>query len=101
MRGGLSPATHPGHHPGACCDVSFEPRSERVWPGLVITPETIVQGVKLLRSATPSHIAYPKRCPQMHVLKIRELLNSRAQTRNRGDAGVEPVPSYLIHLSFQ
>src|SRR5215471_17699088 len=31
--------------------VSFEQLSERVWPGLVITPETIVQRVKLLRSA--------------------------------------------------
>jgi TolB-like protein/DNA-binding winged helix-turn-helix (wHTH) protein len=31
--------------------VSFDQLSERVWPGLVITPETIVQRVKLLRSA--------------------------------------------------
>jgi TolB-like protein/DNA-binding winged helix-turn-helix (wHTH) protein len=31
--------------------VSFEQLSERVWPGLVITPETIVQRVKLLRGA--------------------------------------------------
>src|SRR5499425_3690945 len=31
--------------------VSFEQLSERVWPGLVITPETIVQRVKLLRNA--------------------------------------------------
>src|SRR5499427_10253351 len=31
--------------------VSFEQLSERVWPGLVVTPETVVQRVKLLRSA--------------------------------------------------
>src|SRR5215469_13495339 len=31
--------------------VSFEQLSERVWPGLVVTPETIVQRVKLLRGA--------------------------------------------------
>jgi TolB-like protein/DNA-binding winged helix-turn-helix (wHTH) protein/Flp pilus assembly protein TadD len=31
--------------------VSFEQLNERVWPGLVITPETIVQRVKLLRGA--------------------------------------------------
>jgi TolB-like protein/DNA-binding winged helix-turn-helix (wHTH) protein len=31
--------------------LSFEQLSERVWPGLVVTPETIVQRVKLLRSA--------------------------------------------------
>ena len=31
--------------------VSFDQLNERVWPGLVITPETIVQRVKLLRSA--------------------------------------------------
>jgi len=31
--------------------VSFDQLSERVWPGLVVTPETIVQRVKLLRSA--------------------------------------------------
>jgi TolB-like protein/DNA-binding winged helix-turn-helix (wHTH) protein/Tfp pilus assembly protein PilF len=31
--------------------VSFEQLSEQVWPGLVVTPETIVQRVKLLRSA--------------------------------------------------
>ena len=31
--------------------VTFEQLGERVWPGLVITPETIVQRVKLLRSA--------------------------------------------------
>ena len=31
--------------------LSFEQLGERVWPGLVITPETIVQRVKLLRNA--------------------------------------------------
>jgi TolB-like protein/DNA-binding winged helix-turn-helix (wHTH) protein/Tfp pilus assembly protein PilF len=31
--------------------LSFEQLSERVWPGLVVTPETIVQRVKLLRRA--------------------------------------------------
>jgi TolB-like protein/DNA-binding winged helix-turn-helix (wHTH) protein/tetratricopeptide (TPR) repeat protein len=31
--------------------VNFEQLGERVWPGLVITPETIVQRVKLVRSA--------------------------------------------------
>ena len=31
--------------------VSFEQLSERVWPGLEVTPETIVQRVKLLRTA--------------------------------------------------
>src|SRR5215469_7006350 len=31
--------------------VSFEQLGERVWPGLAVTPETIVQRVKLLRSA--------------------------------------------------
>jgi TolB-like protein/DNA-binding winged helix-turn-helix (wHTH) protein len=35
----------------APCVVSFEQLSEQVWPGLVITPETIVQRVKLVRSA--------------------------------------------------
>ena len=31
--------------------LSFEQLSERVWPGLVISPETIIQRVKLLRGA--------------------------------------------------
>jgi TolB-like protein/DNA-binding winged helix-turn-helix (wHTH) protein len=31
--------------------LSFDQLSERVWPGLVISPETIVQRVKLLRAA--------------------------------------------------
>ena len=31
--------------------LSFDQLSERVWPGLVVTPETIVQRVKLLRDA--------------------------------------------------
>jgi TolB-like protein/DNA-binding winged helix-turn-helix (wHTH) protein/Tfp pilus assembly protein PilF len=31
--------------------LSFEQLSERVWPGLVVSPETIVQRVKLLRTA--------------------------------------------------
>src|SRR5215469_17694003 len=31
--------------------VSFDQLNERVWPGLVITPETIVQRVKLVRDA--------------------------------------------------
>jgi TolB-like protein/DNA-binding winged helix-turn-helix (wHTH) protein len=31
--------------------LSFDQLSERVWPGLVVTPETIVQRVKLLRGA--------------------------------------------------
>src|SRR5690242_18766100 len=31
--------------------LSFDELSARVWPGLVVTPETIVQRVKLLRDA--------------------------------------------------
>src|ERR1700751_3302745 len=31
--------------------LSFDQLSERVWPGLAVTPETIVQRVKLLRGA--------------------------------------------------
>jgi TolB-like protein/DNA-binding winged helix-turn-helix (wHTH) protein len=40
--------------------VSFEQLGERVWPGLVITPETIVQRVKLLRGALGDEAHAPR-----------------------------------------
>ena len=40
--------------------VSFEQLGERVWPGLVITPETIVQRVKLLRGALGDEARAPR-----------------------------------------
>ena len=40
--------------------VTFEQLGERVWPGLVVTPETIVQRVKLLRSALGDNAHAPR-----------------------------------------
>jgi TolB-like protein/DNA-binding winged helix-turn-helix (wHTH) protein len=40
--------------------LSFEQLSERVWPGVVVTPETIVQRVKLLRGALGDDPAAPR-----------------------------------------
>ena len=40
--------------------VSFDQLNERVWPGLVVSPETIVQRVKLLRDALGDDAQAPR-----------------------------------------
>ena len=59
--------------------LSFEQLSERVWPGLVVTPETIVQRVKLLRGAlgddphTPRYIEGVRGRGYRMVAEVRPL----------------------------
>lgn len=66
--------------------VSFNQLSERVWPGLVITPETIVQRLKLLRSAlgddphTPRYIEGVRGRGYRMVAEVR-LLTERPDGR--------------------
>jgi TolB-like protein/DNA-binding winged helix-turn-helix (wHTH) protein/Tfp pilus assembly protein PilF len=64
--------------------LSFEQLSERVWPGLVITPETIVQRVKLLRSALGDDPHAPRYIEGVRGRGYRMLARVRALTESEG-----------------
>ena len=64
--------------------VSFEQLSERVWPGLVITPETIVQRVKLLRSALGDDPQAPRYIEGVRGRGYRMVAEVRPQTERQG-----------------
>jgi TolB-like protein/DNA-binding winged helix-turn-helix (wHTH) protein/Tfp pilus assembly protein PilF len=69
--------------------VSFEQLSERVWPNLVITPETIVQRVKLLRSALGDNPHAPRYIEGMRGRGYRMVAEVQPLTERRGTP--EPV----------
>jgi TolB-like protein/DNA-binding winged helix-turn-helix (wHTH) protein/Tfp pilus assembly protein PilF len=64
--------------------VSFEQLSERVWPGLVVTPETIVQRVKLLRSALGDDPRAPRYIEGVRGRGYRMLAEVRPLTERPG-----------------
>jgi len=64
--------------------VSFEQLSERVWPGLVITPETIVQRVKLLRSALADDPHAPRYIEGVRARGYRMVAAVRPLTERQG-----------------
>jgi len=64
--------------------VSFEQLSERVWPGLVVTPETIVQRVKLLRSALGDDAYAPRYIEGVRGRGYRTLAEVRPLTERQG-----------------
>jgi TolB-like protein/tetratricopeptide (TPR) repeat protein/DNA-binding winged helix-turn-helix (wHTH) protein len=72
--------------------VTFDQLTARVWPGLVITPETISQRVKLVRDAlgddphAPRYIAGVRGSGYRMVATVRPL-----QERRRAAAGVLPA----------
>lgn len=80
--------------------VSFDQLNERVWPGLVITPETIVQRVKLLRDAlddephAPRYIEGVRGRGYRMVAKVRPLPQTPSATEespsvNSGNGATE------------
>jgi TolB-like protein/DNA-binding winged helix-turn-helix (wHTH) protein len=82
--------------------VSFEQLSERVWPGLVVTPETIVQRVKLLRSAlgddphAPRYIEGVRGRGYRMVAEVRPLTEGHGASESIGrlkDKKEEEIPS--------
>jgi len=72
--------------------VSFDQVNERVWPGLVITPETIVQRVKLLRGAlgddshAPRYIEGVRGRGYRLVARVRPLAEPRSAPESIGPA---------------
>src|SRR6516162_5597246 len=64
--------------------LSFDQISERVWPGLVITPETIVQRVKLLRSALGDDPQAPRYIEGVRGRGYRMVAEVRPQTERQG-----------------
>src|SRR5215468_11267626 len=73
--------------------VSFEQLSERVWPGLVVTPETIVQRVKLLRSALGDDPQAPRYVEGVRGHGYRMLAAVRPLTERPGtpESAVSPA----------
>jgi len=78
--------------------VTFDQLTERVWPGLVITPETISQRVKLVRDAlgdnpqAPRYIAGVRGSGYRMAASVRPL-----QDRRRSPASASPVLPYWIN----
>jgi TolB-like protein/DNA-binding winged helix-turn-helix (wHTH) protein/Tfp pilus assembly protein PilF len=64
--------------------LSFDQLSERVWPGLVATPETIVQRVKLLRSALGDDSHAPRYIEGVRGRGYRMLAEVRPLTERPG-----------------
>jgi TolB-like protein/DNA-binding winged helix-turn-helix (wHTH) protein len=73
--------------------LSFEQLSERVWPGLVITPETIVQRVKLLRSALGDDPHAPRYIEGVRGRGYRMLAEARPLTERPGTPEFSVPPS--------
>src|SRR5215831_13956897 len=71
--------------------VSFEQLSERIWPGLVVTPETIVQRVKLLRSALGDDPHAPRYIEGVRGRGYRMVAEVRPMTERQGTPeSIEP-----------
>ena len=64
--------------------LSFDQLSERVWSGLVVTPETIVQRVKLLRSALGDDSHAPRYIEGVRGRGYRMLAEVRPLTERHG-----------------
>src|SRR5215471_10818701 len=64
--------------------LSFDQLSERVWPGLVVTPETIVQRVKLLRGALGDDPHAPRYIEGVRGRGYRLVAEVRALTERQG-----------------
>ena len=70
--------------------VSFEQLNERVWPGLVITPETIVQRVKLLRGALGDDPHAPRYIEGVRGRGYRMLAEVQALTERHSTSEFAP-----------
>lgn len=74
--------------------VSFEQLGERVWPGLVITPETIVQRVKLLRGALGDEAHAPRYIEGVRGRGYRLIADVRPLTEKEGGPASIVPPSF-------
>jgi len=78
--------------------VSFDELAERVWPGLVITPETISQRVKLVRDAlgddphAPRYIGGVRGRGYRMVASVRPLTNRRYSLEANPRTAVAVLP---------
>ena len=75
--------------------VSFEQLSERVWPGLVVTPETIVQRVKLLRNALGDDPRAPRYVEGVRGRGYRVLAEVRPLTER------QDIPEFAVPPSLK
>src|SRR5690348_3824691 len=75
--------------------LSFDELSERVWPGLVITPETIVQRVKLLRGALGDDPQAPRYIEGVRGRGYRMLAEVRQLMERQG------TPETIVPLSLK
>jgi TolB-like protein/DNA-binding winged helix-turn-helix (wHTH) protein/Flp pilus assembly protein TadD len=75
--------------------VSFEQLGERVWPGLVISPETIVQRVKLLRSALGDDAHSPRYIEGVRGRGYRMVADVRPLTER------QVIPEFIVPPSLK
>src|SRR5271169_4844544 len=73
--------------------VTFDQLTERVWPGLVITPETISQRVKLVRTALEDDPHAPRYIGGVRGRGYRMVASARPLTERRRS---EPATPYWI-----
>jgi TolB-like protein/DNA-binding winged helix-turn-helix (wHTH) protein len=76
--------------------VTFDQLTERVWPGLVITPETISQRVKLVRTALGDDPHAPRYIGGVRGRGYRMVASARPLTERRRS---EPVTPYWVDES--
>ncbi|HWX31527.1 MAG TPA: winged helix-turn-helix domain-containing protein [Steroidobacteraceae bacterium] len=75
--------------------LSFDQLSERVWPGLVVTPETIVQRVKLLRGALGDDPHAPRYIEGVRGRGYRMVAEVRPLTESHGTPETIVPPSLI------
>jgi TolB-like protein/tetratricopeptide (TPR) repeat protein/DNA-binding winged helix-turn-helix (wHTH) protein len=78
--------------------VTFDQLTERVWPGLVITPETISQRVKLVRTALGDDPQAPRYIGGVRGRGYRMVASVRPLTERRRS---EPATPYWIDAGKQ
>lgn len=78
--------------------VTFEQLEERVWPGIVVTPETIVQRVKLLRNALGDDAHAPRYIQGVRGRGYRMIADVRPLTERQGNPEFAVLPSFKESL---
>jgi TolB-like protein/DNA-binding winged helix-turn-helix (wHTH) protein/Flp pilus assembly protein TadD len=73
--------------------VSFEQLSERVWPGVVVSPETVVQRVKLLRDALGDDSHAPRYIEGVRGRGYRIVPEVHPLTERTGNSGSTGPPA--------
>jgi len=73
--------------------VTYDELMDRVWPGLVVSPETVVQRVRLLRSAIGDDAAEPRYIEALRSRGYRLVATANRVARALPPANDDPAPA--------